>query len=583
MNTYKYNWSLISLLILSAGLVNCSKSSDPAPPVTPPNNVTGITVTTSNVASITANAAMCGGTVTLVSGGSPITARGICWSTTPNPTTANSKTSEGFATGQFYSQITGLSLATSYYVRAYASNNIGTTYGNQVSFTTLASITAPNVATTALSALMPTSVTCGGSVLLDGGAPITARGVCWSTTPNPTIANPKTSDGTGGGIYSSNVTGLIPNTRYYIRAYATNSAGTGYGDDIEITTPEHGVVYFGSEDKNFYALNILNGQLKWKRTSSAGFGYSGPCFANGRIYAGSIDSYMYCLDTLNGNVIWSFLAGNTGIESDPVYDNGTIYFGSNDDNLYALDANTGALKWKYTTGANVSTSPVVSNGVVYFGSSDAKVYALNTSNGQLIWSYQMGAMTVSSGPLLANGMLYIGSRDKRLHAININTGMQVWELITSVSLEFNSPTIVNNILYVGAGHDLNSSNKGSLYAVNATTGQVIWESLQNTGFSGGVIVANGRVFACSPAAVYAVDANNGMFLWTKPILPNSSSPVVLYDVLYVAGGASGYFYALNVSNGAEKWKFPLTHSFTSGAAIVTASAIKHSAESGMHQ
>jgi hypothetical protein len=93
----------------------------------------------------------------------------------------------------------------------------------------------PVVTTTNVATLAARTAVSGGTILSDGGATVT-RGVCWSTTANPTISNSKTSDGTGVGIYTSNITGLLPNTTYHIRAYATNSVGTAYGSDLTFTT-----------------------------------------------------------------------------------------------------------------------------------------------------------------------------------------------------------------------------------------------------------------------------------------------------------------------------------------------------------
>jgi uncharacterized protein (TIGR02145 family) len=88
----------------------------------------------------------------------------------------------------------------------------------------------PSITTTASTNITITSTTSGGNITSDGGATITARGICWSTTANPTIAlNTKTVDGTGAGAFTSSITGLTANTTYYLRAYATNSAGTAYG------------------------------------------------------------------------------------------------------------------------------------------------------------------------------------------------------------------------------------------------------------------------------------------------------------------------------------------------------------------
>ncbi len=88
-----------------------------------------------------------------------------------------------------------------------------------------------------MSVITATSVISGGNISSDGGATVTERGVCWSTSQNPTIANSKATDGSiGTGSFTTNISGLTSNMTYYVRAYATNSAGTGYGDEKTFTT-----------------------------------------------------------------------------------------------------------------------------------------------------------------------------------------------------------------------------------------------------------------------------------------------------------------------------------------------------------
>ncbi len=197
------------------------------------NTLTTPTISTTTATAIAQTTATSGGNVTS-DGGSTVTARGVCWSTTSNPTTANSKTIDGSGTGSFTSSLTGLTANTLYYVRAYATNSVGTSYGNQVIFTTLANL--PTVTTTSATSITQTTATSGGNATSDGGATVTARGVCWSTTSNPTTANNKTIDGSGIGGFTSSLTGLTPNTLYFVRAYATNSIGTAYGNQITLIT-----------------------------------------------------------------------------------------------------------------------------------------------------------------------------------------------------------------------------------------------------------------------------------------------------------------------------------------------------------
>ena len=101
--------------------------------------------------------------------------------------------------------------------------------------------TEPTVTTTAVSDIEKTTATGGGNVTADGGATVTARGICWSTSQNPTISGSHTTDGTGTGSFISAMTGLTANTTYYVRAYATNSAGTAYGEEVSFTTLPEGI------------------------------------------------------------------------------------------------------------------------------------------------------------------------------------------------------------------------------------------------------------------------------------------------------------------------------------------------------
>ena len=176
-------------------------------------------------------------------GGAEITARGVCWSTNPNPTIADSKTEEGSGLGGFSSSLTGLTKDTTYNVRSYATNEAGTTYGEQVAFTTQDGIVS--FATTSISNIRMSSATIAGNITDDGGEAITARGVCWSTNPNPTIADSKTENGTGTGSFTSNLTGLAKDTTYNLRSYATNEAGTTYGEQVAFTTQD-GIVTFAT-------------------------------------------------------------------------------------------------------------------------------------------------------------------------------------------------------------------------------------------------------------------------------------------------------------------------------------------------
>lgn len=216
------NLLLILLFNLTIGITSCKKNEAELPVI-----ITGI------VADIKCTSATITAEVTY-EGDSPVISKGICWGLIDSPTILNNKTDEIGGSGAFSSSINQLRPNTEYHARAYATNSSGTAYGTQVSFYTK-SITLPSVITTDITSVTQTSAISGG-IILDNGGNITSSGVCWSTLENPTINDNRTSDGSSTGTFSSNLSRLAGNTKYYVRAYASNSAGTSYGNQVSFTT-----------------------------------------------------------------------------------------------------------------------------------------------------------------------------------------------------------------------------------------------------------------------------------------------------------------------------------------------------------
>ena len=189
------------------------------------------TITTTPPSSIAGTTAVSGGFIS-DPGNATITARGVCWSSAEVPTTANSHTTNGADVGNFGSTLTNLTPGVKYYVRAYAINVAGTAYGNLDSLTTL---NYPVIATLSASSFVNNTATGGGNIISDGGAPVTTRGICWSTTANPTVYSSAIASGSGLGLFSGTMTGLSPNVIYHVRAYAYNSVGYAYGEDKTFT------------------------------------------------------------------------------------------------------------------------------------------------------------------------------------------------------------------------------------------------------------------------------------------------------------------------------------------------------------
>ncbi|MFN8253633.1 MAG: PQQ-binding-like beta-propeller repeat protein [Ferruginibacter sp.] len=340
----------------------------------------------------------------------------------------------------------------------------------------------------------------------------------------------------------------------------TAASGSSKQYVVEAHYPQpKGIVYIGTGDKKFYALNAATGAVRWSYTSNGSFAYSSPTYRDGVVYVGCIDNNVYAFNAMNGRLLWKYGFGTTGIESDAVIADSTVYVGCNDDYLVALNAVTGQPRWTYLTGANISSSPKIANGMVYFGSSDNSFYALNAKTGQLVWKYTTGAMINQSGASLVNGVLYFGSRDGYLYALNASDGSLKWKYSTPVSLEMSSPTVNNGIVYIGGWYSFPGFNiKGSVYAVNASTGALVWESMQNTGFSSSPFVNNGRLFITGDDGnISVLNAANGSVYWQKTIYANSASPVEANGIVYVGGGGTNNIYAFNAVTGNEIWRFPI--------------------------
>ena len=193
-------------------------------------------IKTDDVTDIQLTSAIVSGTL-VFDGNDTATVTGFCWGTNEEPTLKNEHAEVLTASASYTYHLSNLKNETKYYVRAYAQNRIGVVYGEVKSFTTLSAV-IPTVTTSTVSRITETTAVAGGNVTSDGGASVTERGVVYSTSSNPTMANGKVASGSGTGAFTCNLTGLQSNTTYYIRAYAVNSKGTAYGDEVSFTTNE---------------------------------------------------------------------------------------------------------------------------------------------------------------------------------------------------------------------------------------------------------------------------------------------------------------------------------------------------------
>jgi len=234
MKTYKL---LTVLVIASVVIAACTKE--------PENTKLDPKISTSQYKNLTSDSVIVYGFI--VSSGSGFSERGICYGLTVDPTTADNKVvyEEESTKSTFSVMINGLTRLTTYHARAYGINGSTTIYGDDMTITTPAALPVlANISLPTLTATTDKGVTCSTNIdITDDGGPdatadITKRGVVYSTSANPTITSSKTEEGTGAGAFTSSLENLEGNKTYYLRAYATNTIGTGYSNEISFTTPK---------------------------------------------------------------------------------------------------------------------------------------------------------------------------------------------------------------------------------------------------------------------------------------------------------------------------------------------------------
>jgi Protein of unknown function (DUF1566) len=279
--------AFLALFVLSS--VACKKFDKGVSNATP----VLATLSTASVTGITDTSATCGGNITS-DGGSAVTARGLCWDIHSTPTLGSSTTfsTTGSGTGVFTGSMMSLTKGTVYYVRAYATNSAGTAYGDEQVFTTTATppvVAVPSVTTNAVTTITGISAVSGGNVTSDGNSVVFARGVCWSIHAAPTDTSYRTSDGRGTGSFTSNLSSLLPGTTYHVRAFATNSAGTGYGAELVFTTSfsigmDYGggkIAYVLQNGDVGYDPNVVHGLICAPADISLSYSWGCPTFVTG--------------------------------------------------------------------------------------------------------------------------------------------------------------------------------------------------------------------------------------------------------------------------------------------------------------
>lgn len=228
-------------------------------------------------------------------GGAAIESKGFCYATTSDPTIENNNISCGQGPESFSVKIQQLQPNTTYYVKAYAKNRLGYSYGAQVVVTTKA-YSVPSVTTNEASDIELNGALLGGVVTDNGGQDLMERGLCYSTSSMPTVANSKVTNGSSTGAFTVKLNDLNPGTTYYARAYAKNTAGVGYGNQVVFQTLQYALPSLSAVTVS--NIGLTNADLQCSVSSVTG---------------ASVTACGFCVSTTSGPTIYN----STVVGADP--------------------------------------------------------------------------------------------------------------------------------------------------------------------------------------------------------------------------------------------------------------------------
>ncbi len=319
----------------------------------------------------------------------------------------------------------------------------------------------------------------------------------------------------------------------------------------------NGIAYFGSQDKNIYAVDARSGSFIWKFTTGNRIA-SSPAAVNGRVYSGTDDGYVYCLNAYNGSQIWKTFAGGdipadfnaaVKLRSSPMVVGGYVYVGALDNKTYCLNANDGNVTWTYQTQGYIISSPAVGDDAVYITSQEptsGALYKLNAYNGSLIWKkplpYQptfMGGTDMQASPTVAGGMVFASSDTSAYYGINATTGDTVWTHMDASAQEF----IVCSTIYNDG--KLFLIDKFSIVCVEAESGQFVWETFIGDELYVSPSYGDGKLYVVTDQrSIYILNATDGSKLGRFGTSSNSWSAPTIYEGRVYAGNNDWNVYCL---------------------------------------
>ncbi len=322
-------------------------------------------------------------------------------------------------------------------------------------------------------------------------------------------------------------------------------------------TVADGVVYVGSRDGYFYALDEATGRPRWKVRADAGV-TSSAAISDGLVWFQSDANTLYALHVKDGSVAWKRGLGSSiafvsaypesGLAdywtSSPMLYGGRLYIGGGDGAVHALDARTGKPLWTYQTKGRVRATPATDGERVYAGSFDGVMYALDINTGALAWSFKTQGNDVfpvghiQSSPAVADGKVIFGSRDFRLYALDARTGKEAWKLQHEGSWIISSPAVSGEAVCIG-GSDTQMEQ-----CLDIRTGKELWRTgIRNNIFSSAAIAGERLYTGSFMGGAVAFRMSDGQIVGFNIADGRSnSSPWIDNGVLFI-GSDNGSVYA----------------------------------------
>lgn len=291
------------------------------------------------------------------------------------------------------------------------------------------------------------------------------------------------------------------------------------------------IVYVGSDDYSFYAVNLTNGTLIWSYDTGV-YARTAAAYYQDKVYFGAGGSFdtnkIYVLNATTGGEICTYTVSGGPFSASPIVSNDVIYVGDGGGgNFYAIDATDCSYIWSYHNGgygANSWTysSASLGNNLVYMSNVNDGYKARKISDGSLVNTYG-GSGVVRSAPL-DDDIIYIANK-----VYNKTNGSQLWSSALQYGMEYNAPALAYNKIFLGEQMSAGSAPPYPLfYAFNATNGTEIWNFTTTSGSSGSIYsspaIAAGKVYFENNDTIYVLNESTGALIWKKSVASREGAP-----------------------------------------------------------